>query len=88
MTCGDRIEMLSSYKPVPGFQGGTVGQTAVTKIEKIRHGLGHYSFNTFCPICEVFNVQYWIKWKKATLEEKHSQKTKKHSCFFSLDELG
>ena len=46
-----RIEVLSSYKPVPGFQGGTVGQTAVTKIEKIRHGFGHYSFYTFCPIC-------------------------------------
>ena len=29
-----RIEVLSSYKPVPGFQGGTVGQTAVTKMEK------------------------------------------------------
>ena len=44
------IEVLSSYKPVPGFQGGTVGQTAVTKIEKIRHGFGHYSSYTFCPI--------------------------------------
>ena len=30
LTC---IEALSSYKPVPGFQG-TVGQTAVTKMEK------------------------------------------------------
>ena len=30
-----RIEVLSSYKPVPGFQGGTVGQTPVTKMEKI-----------------------------------------------------
>ena len=30
-----RIEVLSSYKPVPGFQRGTVGHTKVTKIEKI-----------------------------------------------------
>ena len=45
-----RIEVLSSYKPVTGFQGGTVGQTAVTKMEKIRHGFCHYSSYTFCPI--------------------------------------
>ena len=33
-----------------GFQGGTVGQTAVTKMAKIRHGFCHYSSHTFCPI--------------------------------------
>ena len=46
-----RIEVLSSFKRVPGFRGGTVGQTAVTKMEKIRHEFGHYSSYTFCPIC-------------------------------------
>jgi hypothetical protein len=35
------MEVLSSSNPVPGFQGGTVRHTAVTKIEKIRHGFGH-----------------------------------------------
>ena len=39
------MEVLSSSKPVPGFQGGTV-----TKMEKIRHGFGHYSSYTFYPI--------------------------------------
>ena len=51
-----RIKVLSSYKPVPGFQGDTVGQTAVTKIEKIRQGFSHYSSYTFCPICEKFKM--------------------------------
>ena len=44
------MEVLSSSKPVPGFQGGTVRHTKVTKMEKIRLGFGHYSSYTFHPI--------------------------------------
>ena len=29
-----RIEVLSSYNPIPSFQGDTVRNTSVTKIEK------------------------------------------------------
>ena len=47
-----RIEMLSSYNPISGFQGGTVRHTAVTKMKKIWHGLCHYSSYTLWPICE------------------------------------
>ena len=43
------MEVLSSSNPVPGFQGGTVRHTAVTKMEKIVHGFGHYSSYTFIP---------------------------------------
>ena len=46
-----RIEVLASYNPIPGFQGGTVRHTTVTKMEKIRHGFGHYSSYTFYSIC-------------------------------------
>ena len=49
MTLGD-IQVLPSYNPVPGFKGGTVRYTAVTNIEKIWHGFGHYSSCTFYPI--------------------------------------
>ena len=46
-----RIDVMSSYNPIPGFQGGgTVRHTAVTKIEKIWHGFGHYSSYTLWPI--------------------------------------
>ena len=31
-----RIEVLSSYNPITGFQGSTVRNTSVTKIEKKR----------------------------------------------------
>ena len=31
-----RIEVLFSYNPIPGFQGSTVRNTSVTKIEKKR----------------------------------------------------
>ena len=44
-----RMEVLSSYKLVQGFQGGTVRHTTVEKIEKIRHGFGHYSSYKFYP---------------------------------------
>ena len=44
------MEVLSSSKPVPGFQGGTVRHTTVTKMGEIRHGFGHYSSYTFYPI--------------------------------------
>ena len=44
------MEVLSSSKPVPGFQGGTVRHTTVTKMEKIRHGFGHFSSYTFYTI--------------------------------------
>ena len=47
-----RMEVLSCTYPVPGFQGGTVRHTAVTKMEKIRHGFGHYYSYTFYPICD------------------------------------
>ena len=46
---GDLGWLALRYKPVQGFQGGTVGQTAVTKMEKIRHGFCHYSSYTFFP---------------------------------------
>ena len=45
-----RLEVLSSCNPVPGFQGGAVRHTTVTKMEKIGHGFGHYSSYTFYPI--------------------------------------
>ena len=32
------------------IQGGTVRHTTVTKMEKIRHGFGHYSSYIFYPI--------------------------------------
>jgi hypothetical protein len=41
------MEVVSSSNPVPGFQGGTVRHTAVTKMKKKRHGFGHYSSYTF-----------------------------------------
>ena len=44
-----RIEMLSSYNPIPGFQGGTVRNTSVTKIEKKGHHIGHYFPRHFDP---------------------------------------
>ena len=47
----NHIEELSSYKAVPGFHGGTVGQTAVTKMEKVRHEFRHCSSYTFYPMC-------------------------------------
>ena len=52
-----RIEVLSSYNPIPGFQEGTVRHTAVTNIEKIWHGLGHYSSYTLGPIC-IFSTRW------------------------------
>ena len=35
------IEVLSSYQPVPGFQGGTVSHTSVTKMEKKGHQISY-----------------------------------------------
>ena len=37
-----RIEVLSSYNPIPGLQGGTVRHTSVTNMEKKGHQIGHY----------------------------------------------
>ena len=37
-----RIEVLSSYNPIPGFQRSTVRNTSVIKIEKKGHQIGHY----------------------------------------------
>ena len=45
-----RIEGLSCFNSIPGFQGGTVMHTTVTKMEKKIHGFGHYSSYTFYPI--------------------------------------
>ena len=55
-----RIEVLSSYKPVSGFQVGTVGQTAVTKIEKIKNGFCHYSSYTthFVPYIYIYIFKF------------------------------
>ena len=44
------MRVLSSSNPVLGFQGGTVKHTAVTKMERISHGFGHYSSYKFYPI--------------------------------------
>jgi hypothetical protein len=44
MTWVTRIEVLSSYNPIPGFQGGTVRHTLVKKTEKKGHQIGHYLF--------------------------------------------
>ena len=42
--------MLSRNNPIPGVHKGTVRHTEVTKIEKLWHGLGHYSSYTLWPI--------------------------------------
>ena len=69
------MQVLSSTKPVRGFQGGTVRHTTVTKMEKIRHGFGHYSSYTFYPIWCIerlttsFTVSrptFPIPWKRGT----------------------
>ena len=37
-----RIEVLSSYNPIPGFQRSTAKNTSVTKIKKKGHQISHY----------------------------------------------
>ena len=40
-----RIEVLSSYNTITGFQGSTVRNTSVTKIEKKGHQMGQSNQN-------------------------------------------
>ena len=47
----DLAKLMTSYKPVPDFQRGTVGHTAVTNMEKRLHDFDHYSSYTFYSIC-------------------------------------
>ena len=63
------IEVLSSYNPVPGFKGGTAGQTAVTKMEMEKKTwiLTLFFLHILSPmasISEVGSQKHFKKWGK------------------------